>query len=63
MGKVTHKTVVKCDENGAIDLADMLKGTNTSPDEVEYYHLEKDGESLKVTLFDKDKKQIIVKEK
>lgn len=51
---------VKVDENGAVDLHKMLEGTNTSPDQVEYYHMEQKDGVLKVALFDKDKKFIQV---
>lgn len=52
------------DEEGHINISDLLEGTNVSPDEVYFYYLNKkeDG-TLQVTLFDENKKQIHVKDK
>lgn len=41
-----------------LDLKEVLEGTNVKFEDVEYYKMEKLGESIVLTIYDKDKKQI-----
>lgn len=55
---------VHVDEEGRINISDLLEGTNVFPEEVYFYHLnKKDDGTLQIVLFDENKKQIKVKEK
>jgi len=44
-----------------LDLAKMLEGTNVDIKDVAHYSLTEAGGSLTLLLFDKDKKQLMVK--
>ena len=43
------------------DLYEVLAGTNVNPDDVDTYDLTSEGQSIKLTLYDKDGKQLKVK--
>lgn len=44
-----------------LDLHEVLAGTNVNPDDVDTYDLTSEGQSIKLTLYDKDGKQMEVK--
>jgi len=64
MVKLGTTTVIK-DEDGeaCLDLNEILKRTTTRVNTVHYYKFEKDGDSLMLTLYNKNKRKINVKEK
>lgn len=45
------------------DIAEVLEGTTTRPSTVKYYKLEAIGESMVLTLYNKNKRKIKLKEK
>ena len=64
--KPRHSAKVQTDpdtDESYIDIHDMLKNTDVKADDVCYYIITNKGEGIGVTLFDKDKKEIFVKEK
>ena len=66
MNNPRHSVKVQTDPDTGdsyISIEDMLKNTNTKSEEVCYYILKQYGGVIKVTLLDKDKKEIIVKDK
>lgn len=56
---------LKTFEDGEVgfDMVDLLQGTTTRLSTVQYYSLEKIGESIAVTLYNKNKRKIKLKRK
>lgn len=59
--------VKQCPDTGNcyLDIHEILEGTNVNPEDVVFYHMETEGEQIKVLFFDKDKNplKVEIKEK
>lgn len=60
--KNTVKIKKDKDDNLTFDLAEILKGTNIKVEDVAFYSLTEAGDSMTLLLFDKDNKQLMVKD-
>ena len=57
-----HHTIT-VGKDGLVGLEEIIKGTNVKPSDVHYYEMDNGGAGIIVRLFDKNKKQIHIKER
>jgi len=63
MGKCKEycmNNTVTVGKDGSVDLSKILKGTNVKIEDVHYYEMENGGNGVRLTLFDKNKEQIVI---
>jgi len=53
--------VVSVQKDNKLSLKEILKGTNVNLNDVKYYSFENGGEGVALTVFDKNKKQILIR--